>query len=85
MCRNLKYYRVKECVNTQVTSSFDFSYSTSIIECFLEGKKEKLEALGFKAKSKIKTGFLKRIVNKVAVKKDYSVVVVGEVQRYQLG
>lgn len=87
---NLKNFGAKECMllqcmNTQQTSSMAFSYSTSIIDHILEEKKEKLEALGFKVDTMIETGFPKKIVNKVAVKKDCSVVVVGEVEHSQAG
>lgn len=85
-----KNYGAKECMllqcmNTQQTSSLAFSYSTSIIDHILEEKKEKLEALGFKVETRIETGFLKKIVNKIAVKEDFSVVVVGEVEHSQAG
>lgn len=87
---NLKDFGAKECMllqcmNTQQTSAIAFSYSTSIIDHILEEKKEKLEALGFKVETRVETGFPKKIVNKIAVKKDYSVVVVGEVEHSQAG
>lgn len=87
---NFRNYGAKECVllqcmNTQQTSSLAFSYSTSIIDHILEEKKEKLEALGFKVETRIETGFPKKVVSKIAVKEDFSVVVVGEAEHSQAG
>jgi len=87
---NLKNFGAKECtllqcMNTQQISSLAFSYSTSIIDHILEEKKEKLQALGFKVQTRIISGFPKKVVNKIAVKEDYSMIIVGEVEHSRTG
>jgi len=87
---NLKNYGTKkctllQCMSTQQTSSLAFSYSTSIIDQILEDKKGKLEAYGFDVETRIVSGFPKNIVNEIAVKEDYSMVVVGEVEHSRTG
>jgi nucleotide-binding universal stress UspA family protein len=87
---NLKKYGTKECtllqcISTQEISSLAFSYSTSIIEHILEEKKIQLEGIGFKVKTKIVSDFPKKVVNKIAMEGNYSVVVVGEVEHSRAG
>ena len=87
---NLKKYGAKDCtllqcISTQEISSLAFSYSTSIIEHLLEEKKVQLEGIGFRVQTKIVSDFPKKVVNKVAVEGDYSVIVVGEVEHSQVG
>ncbi|HKL42932.1 MAG TPA: universal stress protein [Clostridia bacterium] len=87
---NLKKYGAKECtllqcISTQEISSLAFSYSTSIIEHILEDKKKTLEGLDFKVRTKIISDFPKKVVNKIAVTGDYSIVVVGEIEHSRAG
>jgi nucleotide-binding universal stress UspA family protein len=62
-----------------------FTYSTSIIEHVLEDKKKTLEGFGFKVDTKMVSDFPKKVVNEIAIKGEYSVVVVGEVEHSRAG
>ncbi|MDD4344040.1 MAG: universal stress protein [Eubacteriales bacterium] len=65
------------CLTLQETASIALSYSTSDLEEDLEKQKKIIEAQGFSVETRIVTGLAKNEINKIAIKEDFSLIVVG--------
>lgn len=78
----LKTYGVKECLllhclDAGVANSVTLSYITTVLETNLNAQKEVLEKHGFSVEARLAPGILSRMVNKIALEEDYSLIVVG--------
>ncbi len=65
------------CLTLQEAASIALSYSTSDLEEDLEKQKQIIEAQGFNVETRVITGLAKNEINKIAIKEDFSLIVVG--------
>ncbi|KAF1086249.1 Universal stress protein [Sporotomaculum syntrophicum] len=78
----LKAYGVKECLllhclDARVANTVTLSYISSVMEINLKAKKEVLEKHGYTVETRIAPGLARKMVNKIALEEDYSLIVVG--------
>lgn len=66
-----------QCLDMQQATSVALSYSTAVLDDYLERQRQVLEQQGFEVETRIVPGFAKSEINRIAREEDYALIVVG--------
>lgn len=84
-CLGAKESLLLQCLNPCETDSKISTYFMSIMEENLKKQKEMLEAQGYTVSTRVTTGHIKNEINRIALKEDFSMMVVGATKHSLVG